>query len=157
MNPHDDMSDTDVLTAARDSLSGIPLGTAPGVETIMAMGRTRRRRRLIPGLTGTLAATAGAAIAVTALGPAGDQSARQPADQGSRQPTIKLTAWTVTKLADGYISVTIRELKDPSGLQSTLRADGVPSSVTFAGQPNRACRAYPGGTPGAPPGWARPC
>ena len=34
---------------------------------------------------------------------------------------------------DGTIYVTINELKDPAGLQSTLRADGVPASVTFFG------------------------
>ncbi len=143
MNAHDDMSDTDVLTAARDSLSGIPLASPPRVETIMARGRARRSRRLIPAVTGTLAAAAGTALAVTALAPAG----HQPGDPASSQPTTQLTAWTVTKLADGNISITIRELEDPAGLQSTLRADGVPASVTFAGEQNPACKAYPGGTP----------
>jgi hypothetical protein len=151
MNAHDDMSDTDVLTAARDSLSGIPLASAPDVETIMARGRARRHRRLVPGVTGTVAAAAGTAIAVTALVPGGNPADRQPGSRASHQPAIQLTAWTVTKLADGNISITIRELKDPAGLQSTLRADGVPASVTFAGQLNPACRAYPGGTPSALP------
>ena len=134
MNARDDVSDTDVLSAVRDSLSGMPLASPPDVEAIMARGRARRHRRLIPGLTGTLAAAAAAALAVTVLAPA------------SHQPAIQLTAWTVTKLADGNISVTIRELKDPAGLQRTLRADGVPASVTFSSQQNPACRPYPGGT-----------
>ena len=47
--------------------------------------------------------------------------------------------------ADGSIQVTIRELRDPAGLQRTLRADGVPASVTFTGQQNPACQSYPGG------------
>jgi hypothetical protein len=148
MNAHDDMSDTDVLSAARDSLSGMPVASPPDVETIMARGRARRyRRRLIPGTTGTLAVAAGAALAVTTLAPASHQAT----PQARRQPAAHLAAWTVTKLAGGDISVTIRQLKDPAGLQSALRADGVPASVTFAGQLNPACRPYPGGTIPWPP------
>lgn len=41
------------------------------------------------------------------------------------------------------------ELRDPAGLQRTLRADGVPASVTFIGQQNPACQPYP--PPGNPP------
>ncbi len=48
--------------------------------------------------------------------------------------------------ADGTIAVTIRELRDPAGLQSRLRADGVPASVSFFGQQNPSCRPYPAGT-----------
>jgi hypothetical protein len=148
MNAHDDMSDTDVLNAARDSLSAMPVACPPDVETIMARGRARRYRRgLISGVTGTLAVAAGAAVAVTTLAPASHQAT----PQADRQPAAHLAAWTVTKLADGDISVTIRELKDPAGLQGTLRADGVPASVTFAGQLNPACRPYPGGTIPWPP------
>lgn len=145
MNASDHLSDADVLTAVRESLSGMPLASPPDVEAIMARGRrTRQHRRLIPGVTGTLAVAAGAALAV-ALAPAGHPAGRQAGSQASRQPAVQLAAWTVTKLADGKISVTIRELEDPAGLQSTLRADGVPASVTFASQQNPACRPYPAG------------
>jgi hypothetical protein len=149
MNAHDDMSDTDVLSAARDSLSGVPVASPPDVETIMARGRARRHRhRLIPGAAGTAAVAAGAALAVTTLAPASPHAT----PQASRRPAAThLAAWTVTKLADGNISVTIRELTDPAGLQGTLRADGVPASVTFRNQPNPACRPYPGGTIAWPP------
>jgi hypothetical protein len=85
-------------------------------------------------MAGVLAVAAGAAIAVTTLLPG-----RQP----SRPVTAQLAAWTVTKQADGSISVTIRELRYPAGLQRTLRADGVPASVTFFGQQNPACQPYP--------------
>ena len=154
MNAHDDMSDTDVLSAARDSLSGMPVASPPDVETIMARGRARRhRRRLIPGMTGTLAVAAGAALAVTTLAPASHQAT----PQAGRQPAAHLAAWTVTKLADGDVSVTIRELKDPAGLQGTLRADGVPASVTFAGQLNPACLPYPGGQFRGPRSHPHPC
>ncbi len=149
MNIHDDMSDTDVLSAARDSLSGMPVASPPDVETIMARGRARRHRhQMVPGVTGTLAVAAGAALAVTTLAPASPQATPQA---GRRPATTHLAAWTVTKLADGNISVTIHELTDPAGLQGTLRADGVPASVTLRDQQNPACRPYPGGTIPWPP------
>lgn len=154
MNDRDDMNDTDVLSAVRDSLSGTPVVGPPDVEAIMARGRAHRRRALIPGVAGTLAVAAGVALAVNALTPAAnpatDQASGQTAThQASGQPAA-LAAWTVTKLADGNISVTVRELKDPAGLQSTLRSDGVAASVTFASAQNPVCRPYPGGTPGTP-------
>jgi hypothetical protein len=103
----------------------------------------RRHRRSIVGRSFCALSVAGAVAAVvlamTALVPAG-----RPA---GHQPTAQLAAWTVVKQADGNISVTIRELKDPAGLQRTLRADGVPASVTLVNQQNEACQPYPGGTP----------
>jgi hypothetical protein len=148
MNAHDDMSDTAVLSAARDSLSAMPVASPPDVETIMVRGRARRHRhRLIPAMTGTLAVAAGTALAVATLAPASHQAT----PHAGRQPAAHLAAWTVTKLAGGDISVTIRELKDPAGLQGALRAEGVPASVTFAGQLNPACRPYPGGAIPWPP------
>jgi hypothetical protein len=134
MNVHDEMSDNEVLRAASDSLSRIPMANPPDVESIMARSRARRRRRLIPGVTGALALVAGAALAVTTLLPSGHQP--------SHPARAQLAAWMVAKQADGGIRVTIRELRDPAGLQRTLRADGVPVSVTFIGQPNPACQPY---------------
>ena len=105
-------------------------------EQIVSRSRAIRARRRIPALAGTLALAAGAALAVTTLLPA----SHQPSHPASAQ----LAAWTVVKQADGDIRVTVRELRDPAGLQRTLRADGVPASVTFIGQPNPACHGYPG-------------
>ncbi len=90
-----------------------------------------RARRRIPRLAAALTVVAGAVLAVTAVAPAGHQSG------------ALLAAWTVARQADGTISVTIRELADAAGLQRTLRADGVPVSVTFSGQPNPSCPAEP--------------
>ena len=42
MNAHDDMTDTDVLSAARDFLSGMPVASPPDVERIMTKGTARR-------------------------------------------------------------------------------------------------------------------
>jgi hypothetical protein len=160
MNVHDEMSDADVLRAAADSLCAIPVPSAPDTAAIITAGRARRRRR-IAGLS----VAGGAAVTAAALGLSGafGSAGHQPSAALSRQPThpvhAQLVAWTVTRLADGDISVTINEFKDPAGLQGTLRADGVPASVTFASQQNQACRPYPGGTPSpgsAPPSPLRP-
>jgi hypothetical protein len=91
-------------------------------------------------VAGALAVAAGTALAVTAVLPA----SHQPSHPGRAQ----LAAWTVVKQADGGIRVTIHELRDPAALQRTLRADGVPVSVTFIGQSNPACQPY--GSSGSP-------
>jgi hypothetical protein len=94
----------------------------------------RRHRRGRLALAGAAVAAAGASLAAATLLPA--------THQPSHQPTVRLAAWTVAKQANGTIDVTISQLRDPAGLQSTLRADGVPASVTFAGQQAPACQPY---------------
>jgi hypothetical protein len=42
-----------------------------------------------------------------------------------------LDAWTVTKGPGGAIEVTVRQLENAAGLQSALRADGIPVQVAF--------------------------
>lgn len=115
------MNDDELITAVRKSVTDVHSATS--VEQIIGRGRTLRTRRRIPGVAGALALIAGAALAVTALLPA--------ARPVSHQPTAQLAAWTVVKEADGTVSVTIREFRDPAGLQRKLRADGVPASVLF--------------------------
>lgn len=126
------MNDDELMTVVRDSFSSVDLDTPLG--QIVRRSRAVRARRQLVGLAGALAVTAAAAIAVTAL---------LPGHQPSHPVTAQLTAWTVTKHTDGNISVTIRELRNPAGLQRALRADGVPASVTFFGQQNTACQPYP--------------
>jgi hypothetical protein len=135
MNGNGEVSDHDVLRAVRGSLSGVPVPGPPRVEAIIARGRARRRRRLIPGMAVLLALAAGAALTVTALAPASHQA--------GHPPSARLAAWTVARQADGNIRVTIRELRDSAGLQRRLRTDGVPANVTFFGQLPRSCRRYP--------------
>jgi hypothetical protein len=129
------MNDDELITAVREPFTAVCSATP--VEQIVRRSRAIRGRRRIPGVAAALAMAAGAALAVTALLPSGHQPAAPPA------------AWTVARQAGGNIRVTIHQLRDPAGLQSTLRADGVPASVTFTGQPNPACQPYPrgGGSP----------
>jgi hypothetical protein len=127
------MTDEELITMVREQRTSVPM-TIP-VEQIISRGDTVRARRRIPGIAGALAAAGAAAPAVAALLPAGHQA--------NRQPPIQLAAWIVVKHADGTVVVTVRQLRDPAGLQRTLRADGVPATVTFSGQEPRACRNYP--------------
>jgi hypothetical protein len=133
------MNDHDLITAVRDSFTDVHSATP--VERIMSRSRAIRNRHRIPGLAAATAVVAAAAFAATAL--LTGQSARPG-------PGINLTAWTVVKHADGTVYVTIRELRDPAGLQRTLRADGVPASVIFGdpanAQPN-PCQSYGGDPP----------
>jgi hypothetical protein len=124
------MNDDELTTMVCESFTGVH--TTTPVEQIASRGRAVRARRRIPALAG--------ALAVAALGTA---SLLPGTHQASPQPATQLAAWTVTRQADGSIRVTIRELRNPAGLQSKLRADGVPASVTLIGQQNPSCRRYP--------------
>jgi hypothetical protein len=125
------MNDDELITAVREPFTAVH-STTP-VEQIVRRSRAIRARRRLPGAAAALAVAAGTALAVTALVPSGHQPAAQP------------VAWTVAKQANGNIRVTIHELRDPAALQRTLRADGVPASVTFIGQANPACQPYGSG------------
>jgi hypothetical protein len=124
------MNDDELITAVKESVIGVHMDIPAG--QIVSRSRAIRARRRIPALAGALAVAAGTALAVPALLPSGHQP--------SHPARAQLAAWTVVKQADGGIRVTIHELRDPARLQSTLRADGVPVSVTFIGQSNPACK-----------------
>jgi hypothetical protein len=125
------MNDDELITALRKSFTGVH-ATTP-VEQIVSRSHGVRARRRIPRMAGALVVAGGATLTAIAVLPA------------SHQSTAQLAAWTVVKRADGTIYVTINELKDPAGLQRTLRADGVPASVTFFGQENGSCQLYTDG------------
>jgi hypothetical protein len=126
------MNDNELITAVRDSFTDVHSATP--VERIVGRGRALRTRRRVPRVAAALGAAAAAVVAVTVAVPAS-----HPVGGSSAQ----LAAWTVARQDNGSIQVTIRELRDPAGLQATLRADRVPASVTFGGQPNPACQGYP--------------
>ena len=87
---------------------------------------SRRRRFTVVSLIG-VAAAAVAAVAALALVPG---SPAAPGHRGGRGGTI-LAAWSVVKEQHGRLKVTIRDLRDPVGLQQMLRAAGVPVNVRF--------------------------
>jgi hypothetical protein len=141
MNANDTVAAVrDSLTTAKDALAGVHMNTP--LDAIARNGRARRRWHRLTGLTGAMAVMAGTALAASALAPSG-HPASQSGHPVSHPRTAQLAAWTVAKQANGDIKVTIRQLSDPSGLQSTLRADGVPASVTFLTQHDPSCRPYP--------------
>ena len=128
------MNDHELITALREQRGKVPMDTP--VEQIIRRGRAVRARRRVPQVAAALGTAAAAAFAV---------SLALPASHPASEPHAQLAAWTVARQPDGSIKVTIRELRDPAGLQQRLRADGVPASVTFSSQQNPACQGYPGG------------
>ena len=124
MNVHDEMSDNEVLRAASDSLSAIPMATPPDVAAIMVRGRARRRHRLsaVTGLS-VAGAAAGTALALSLTGALGP--ARAPG-------TIRTAAFTLASNSNGTATLTIKpgELLDPAALQSDLAQHGIPAKVT---------------------------
>ena len=87
---------------------------------------SRRSRFALPALIAAAAAAAAAVLAL-ALTPGSPAARAHHAGQGG----TTLAAWTVIKLQHGVLRVTIRELRNPAGLWSLLRADGVPANVQF--------------------------
>jgi hypothetical protein len=128
------MNDSELITELREQRDKVPMTTP--VEQIISRGRTVRARRRVPRVAAAMGAAAAVAVGV---------SLALPASHPASRPGAQLAAWTVARQGDGSIRVTIDELRDPAGLQARLRADGVPASVTFNGQPNPACQGYPGG------------
>jgi hypothetical protein len=137
------MNDHDLITAVRDSFTDVHSATP--VEQIVRRSRAVRAWRRVPALAAAVAVVAAAGVAGTAL---------RPGHRAAVQPGIHLTAWTVVKHADGTVYVRINQLRDPAGLQRTLRADGVPASVVFGNPLNvqpEPCQWYHGTVAGLLP------
>jgi hypothetical protein len=127
------MNNDELTTLVREQRTRVPM-TIP-VDEIIDRGRTLRARRRIPGAAGALVMAVAVVAAVVAVGHGGPV---KPA-----QSKTELAAWTVTKQADGDVIVTIRQLRNPSGLAAALAADGVPAYVAFAGPVPANCKVYP--------------
>jgi hypothetical protein len=120
------------LTAARDSVADVRMDRP--AATIL---RRARRRRLRRGLAVAAAAAGAAALALAVTLPGGHARPGGP-------PASRLAAWSVTGRPGGLVAVTVRQLRDPAGLQRTLRADGVPATVRFGNNSNPPdCLYYP--------------
>jgi hypothetical protein len=139
------MNDNQLSTMVRESVADVH-STTP-VMQIISRGRAVRARRGIPGAAATLFVAAGTALAVTTLLPSSHPGPLPSAHPASHPASVRLAAWTVAKQANGDIDITINQLRNPSGLQSTLRADGLPASVTFSGpSPSASCQPYAAST-----------
>jgi hypothetical protein len=133
------MNDDELIMALREQRGKVSMTTP--VEQIMSRGRAVRARRRVPRVAAALGVAGAAAVAVSVALPAG-----HPASG----PGARLAAYAVSRHADGTIEVAFfGVMRHPAALQRTLRADGVPASVSFIGQQNPACQAYP--PPPGPP------
>jgi hypothetical protein len=137
------MNDDELITVLQEQRGKVVMTTP--VEQIISRGRAVRVRRLVPGVAAAAAVAAGVAAGVAF--PAGHPAIRPPAgapsaSESASPHSVRLAAWTVTRQAGSSIKVTFRRATDPAGLQQTLRKDGVPVSVTFAGRQNTACQPY---------------
>jgi hypothetical protein len=134
VNVHDEMSDDEVLRAAARSLSAIPMAAPPNAEAVMAAGRARRRRLLTGlGVGGTAAA---AVVAVGVAGLFGGGAA--PVNAAG---TIRTTAFTLVKSADGTATLTLSldQQFHPAALQHALAQDGISALVRI----NTFCSSDP--------------
>jgi hypothetical protein len=87
------------------------------------------------GFAGATAIAAGAVLTAMALLPGGAAGQAGPAPIASPSGPVRFqtAAWTVTREPDRTVTVLVRQLSDPAGLQRALRAAGVPAAVAFQG------------------------
>jgi len=127
MNDNDDLNDSAVLSAVRDSISGVPLATAPRLEAITARGRARR------------------ACAALVAGLAGAQGSAGPAPQHNAPP-IHLAAFSVVTSPDGATTLTLNgsQVINPNSVRQALAKHGIPALVTAG----KFCRTVAQPAPG---------
>jgi hypothetical protein len=119
-------TDDDLLTAVRESFAGARLDTP--LDATIRRGRRLRGRRRRGGVAAAVVLAAGLTVAGLVASRSG-----QPAPQARPTPPATLAAWTVTKGPGHTVTILVRQLRDPAGLERTLRADGVPAAVAFQG------------------------
>jgi hypothetical protein len=91
------------------------------IDEIQARARARRRGRKV-----RRSSVAAAAIIAAAAVTGGALS------HDGRSTSDSLAAWTVVSKPNGIVTVAIRDLRDPAGLQQALRKRGVTARVQFA-------------------------
>jgi hypothetical protein len=135
MNDNDELNDSAVLSAVRDSISGLAMPTAPHMEAITARARARRHRRL----GGLSIAGAGACAALVAglagnWGSAGLAPAAGPAPQHGAT-AVHLAAFSVVTDRGGTTTLTLYpgQVANPKAVRRALAEHGIPALVT-AGQ-----------------------
>jgi hypothetical protein len=115
------MSSEDLYTLVRDEFE--PMRLRHPLEDIAARGRKLRRRRR--------AATAVAAVGLTAALAAGVVPALRTGPASKPPAPMELAAWSVDTLPGGSVVLTIRQLTHPEELSAALKKAGVPALVEF--------------------------
>ena len=141
MNDNDELNDSAVLSAVRDSLSGLPMPAAPRLQAITARGRARRRRRL-----GGLSIVGAGACAALAVGLAGGGSgSARPAPQ-HEPPPAHLAAFSVVTGPGGTTTLILypRQVINPDAVRQALAEHGIPAIVTAG----KFCRTADQPSPG---------
>jgi hypothetical protein len=148
----DELNDSAVLYAVRDSICGLPTPTAPRLETITARGRAHQRRRVgalsIAG-AGACAALVVAGLAVGGLAVGGGSAGPAPQARSAPQhhgSEIHLAAFSVVTDADGSTTLTLNsgQVVNPNAVRQALAAHGIPALVTA----NEFCRTADQPAPG---------
>ena len=140
MNDNDELNDSAVLSAVRDSISGLPMPAAPRLEAITARGRARRRRRL-----GGLSIAGAGACAALAVGLAGGPGPAGPAAQ-HKPPAVHLAAFSVVTSSDGTTTLILYpgQVANPNAVRQALAEHGIPALVTAG----KFCRTADQPSPG---------
>lgn len=144
MNDNEGPNDSAVLSAVRESISGVPLPAVPRLEAITARGRARRRRRLA-GLsvagTGACAALVVTLAATGSAGPAPQHAAG--AASRHRATQVHLAAFSVVTGPDGATTLTLYpgQVINPGAVRQALAEHGIPALVT-AGSSATATRRW---------------
>jgi len=140
MNDNDELNDGAVLSAVRDSISGLPMPAAPRLQAITARGRARRRRRL-----GGLSIAAAGACAALAVGLAGGSGSAGPASQ-HEPPAVHLAAFSVVTGPGGTTTLILypRQVINPDAVRQALAEHGIPALVTAG----KFCRTADQPSPG---------
>ena len=135
MNDNDELNDSAVLSAVRDSISRLPMPAAPCLEAITARGRARRRRHL-----GGLSLAGAGACAALVVGLAGSWGSASPVLQARPAPqrdgpAVHLAAFSVVAGPGGATTLTLYpgQVANPNAVRRALAEHGIPALVT-AGQ-----------------------
>ena len=142
MNDNDELNDSAVLNAVRDSICGLPMPAAPRLQAITARGRARRRR-----LGGLAMAGAGAcaalAVGLAAAGLAGQASAASATARSVSGPSGGVLG---RRRPDGATTLTLYpgQVANPNAVRQALAEHGIPALVTAG----RFCRTADQPPPG---------
>jgi hypothetical protein len=125
-------SDSELLAAVKESFASVRLN-AP-LDATVQRGRKLRARRRTAWLASAAVIAGGAALTAALLVPGGGAARPTgPSPAPSGPVRYQTAAWTVARGPGRTVTVLIRQLSDPAGLQRALRAAGVPAAVAFEG------------------------